>query len=585
YYEGWADEISETGKPDLSDVIRQAVDDPSGSAVLGDNAVLGVDDLVDRDVLVTMYRLDIEAFIRQWYEDNLADSRTYDDYTSGERSTDKVTELTSQYYGLTFRQIALEIAALQGSHVSQQERQAAALGELMKIEADEAVYRAKPVSQSRAEKYTAGWADAVDSFVLGRDVWAAQVDEKLVDGVPMGVDDLSAAERAEQYQQRDVTSYTIYGDTYRDVLNQYTRSDGTLMFAVDSTYIKSKVQKQYPSDLTDLLDEKSSADLGYQEALREGLADLGTANAVLESILTHFRGAGNDILYTTFNVIQEPTTGDARGVINAQRDGINTKYYLALPAGNIAGGTLTFTINCENTHFDDVSIPIGLVVDGDTYRLKPEDMAQAIVDAINAVPNLDAGYYDSVAVRILDHQDGTTRMLFEGTNWEWQGLGKIDSSRYFKNNYNVFEITFQGGTHDSNIYLSIDRDNSTISYHSDLADLIGELSDEELVNQGLYSMLRTISSAGGATPTLEQNYNAAVAALRAFANGSASAGEVTFKVMQELVGNEEALDAVAMCLAKTVYHYTQDGVHDYCTDFDGTPVGGGMSGSQWRAAL
>ena len=585
YYDGWADEIKETSKPDLSDVILQAIDDPSGSAALGDNAILGVDDLVDRDVLVTMYRLDVESFIRQWYDDNLADTRTYDDYTSGERSDNKVTELTSQYYGLTFRQIALEISSLQGANVSEQERQAAALGELMKIETDEAIYRAKPVSQSRAESYTAGWADAVDSFVLGREEWAAEVDDKLVDGVPMGVDDLSADQRAEQYQQRDVTSYTIYGDTYRDVLSQYTRDDGTLMFAVDSSYIKGKVQKQYPTDLTNLLDEKSSADPDYQEALREGLTDLGTANAVLESILTHFRGAGNDILYTTFNVIQEPTTGDARGVINAQRDGINTKYYLALPAGNIAGGTLTFTINCENTHFDDVSVPIGLVVDGDTYRLKPEDMAQAIVDAINAVSNLDAGYYDSVAVRILDHQDGTTRMLFEGTNWEWQGLGKIDSSRYFKNNYNVFEITFQGGAHDSNIYLTIDRDNSTISYHSDLSDLISELSDEELVNQGLYSMLRTISSAGGATPTLEQNYNAAVTALRAFANGSASAGEVTFRVMQELVNNEEALDAVAMCLAKTVYHYTQDGVHDYCTDFDGTPVGGGMSGSQWRAAL
>ncbi|MBO7679051.1 MAG: hypothetical protein J6S75_05210, partial [Thermoguttaceae bacterium] len=452
-------------------------------------------------------------------------------------------------------------------------------------EADEAIYRAKPVSQSRAESYAAGWAGAVDSFVLGRDVWAAQVDEKLVDSVPMGVDDLNAAERAGQYEQRDVTSYTIYGDTYRDVLSQYTRDDGTLMFAVDSTYIKSKVQKQYPSSLTDLLDEKSSADPDYQEAIREGMTDLGTANAVLESILTYFRGAGNDILYTTTNVLQQPTTGDARGVINAQRDGNNTKYYLALPAGNIGGGPLMFTINCENTHFNDVSVPVGLVVYGDIYRLKPEDTAQSIVDAFNAAGNLDAGYYDSVAVRILDHEDGSTRLLFEGTNWEWEGLGQIDSSRYFKNNYDVFEITFQGGTHDSDVSLVIDTDNSTLAYHSDLADLISELSDEEIVNQGLYSMLKTISNAGGTTPTLEHNYNAAVAALTAFANGSASAGEVTYRVMQELIHNEDALDTVAMCLAKTVYHYTQDGVHDYCTDYDGKPVGGGMSGSQWRAAL
>ena len=83
------------------------------------------------------------------------------------------------------------------------------------------------------------------------------------------------------------------------------------------------------------------------------------------------------------------------------------------------------------------------------------------------------GMFESVQVANVTNR----QHLFEGTDWDWDNYDNlvngyslsesIAESTYWEENYIVYEITFQGGAHDSMISLYFNDDNSSLSYAID----------------------------------------------------------------------------------------------------------------------
>ena len=220
---------------------------------------------------------------------------------------------------------------------------------------------------------------------------------------------------------------------------------------------------------------------------------LGRCNAVLEYNLQYLRGAANDILYTTFNSSFTTTTGDAKGVINAQRDGNNATFYLALPYHYIADGHLVFQVTgLENNGFETTLVVAFDLVVNDVNMLIAADTRDLIIEAFNLSGlNIDAGWFDSVAVEVVGLPGNYNFDDYEGTYWAYDEdfVSSVVSSTIWPEDYAIYAITFQGGSHDTDINLTIHPD-STLGFvvENDFYAILEQLTGGDEASRGFYDM-------------------------------------------------------------------------------------------------
>ena len=335
-------------------------------------------------------------------------------------------------------------------------------------------------------------AKAAEEAGMSKDDYIAKVIEDLDNGVqpdwlPEGTTLTSAASAAETATETRITSYI--NSLIRGIADSYVISTN----AID-TYTREKIDELIEEMIYDIIENDpiyiaKKADI------------IGRANAVMEYNLRYLRGEGNGIYFTTYTAAFDETDNDSvysNGIVNARRDGNNQKYYIGIPATNISGGTLSLDVmwegNLNDTEYMNVAITPVIKTEDNVQVLDIGKTANAIIDAFtNAVGEFadwNDGMFDSVqAVNVTGRQ-----ALFEGTDWDWKnysvsvGSGStladaIEGSTYWKNNYVIFEVTFQGGAHDSRISVYFNDDNSTLAYaiDNDYYEVLTALKDNAAV--------------------------------------------------------------------------------------------------------
>lgn len=223
---------------------------------------------------------------------------------------------------------------------------------------------------------------------------------------------------------------------------------------------------------------------------------IGRANAVMEYNLQYLRGEGNGIYFTTYTANFTETDNDvvySNGIVNAQRDGNNQKYFIGIPKTNISSGTLALDIVWEGNWGDSAATTVSLAVvidtEDDTPVLNIDDTISAMTDAFTAAAGEFADWQDGMFQSVQIVNVSNTQLLFEGTDWSWDNYinilgGKsvsesIADSMYWKDDYVIFEVTFQGGAHDSVVSLYFNEDSSNLVYaiDNDYYDVLTTLKD------------------------------------------------------------------------------------------------------------
>ncbi|MGL6194363.1 MAG: hypothetical protein ACRC2T_06025, partial [Thermoguttaceae bacterium] len=203
--------------------------------------------------------------------------------------------------------------------------------------------------------------------------------------------------------------------------------------------------------------------------------------AVYESFLKLARGAANDIMYTRIDAdrnIDNPypmysdyITSDA--VANNTRDGNNTTLLLTVPRRAIESGNLNFILHRDfpSNYGNGYSsfgegLSFALAIHANSTVLDIGTTRDNIFNAINGSSIVGKYVYqidptiatDAVMVRYIQPDEVENR---KGTAWELGGTGGYYND--FDESY-VFEITFVGGAHDSNFWITYPQDTGSIKF-------------------------------------------------------------------------------------------------------------------------
>ena len=334
-------------------------------------------------------------------------------------------------------------------------------------------------------------AKAAEEAGMTVDDYVAKVIEDLDNGIqpewlPEGTTLTSAKDAAETATESKINAF----------VNSLIRG------VADSLVIESGDIDVYTQEKIDELIEEMIYDIIENDPIYIAKkADIiGRANAVMEYNLQYLRGEGNGIYFTTYTAAFDETDNDSvysNGIVNARRDGNNQKYYIGIPATNITGGTLSIDVLWEGNINDSVymNVPITAVIktENDVSYLDIGETAKAIVNAFTAAAGEYADWNDGMFESVQVVNVTNRQRLFEGTDWDWDNYDNlvngyslsesIAESTYWKENYIVYEITFQGGAHDSMISLYFNDDNSSLSYaiDNDYYEVLTNLKDNAAV--------------------------------------------------------------------------------------------------------
>ncbi|GAB6165288.1 hypothetical protein JCM19992_12880 [Thermostilla marina] len=175
---------------------------------------------------------------------------------------------------------------------------------------------------------------------------------------------------------------------------------------------------------------------------------LGRLRAILDSVAGLMRGEANGILGSRFDADPQFSTLvlESDSVLNAQRDGHNTRYYIVMDAGlNWESFTLRL-FNDNLVGFEDLTV--NNIQQNNTFS--PTLAAQRIDEVLEGsdltgVNWPETAYDGPVHVRLVSGLEIVDR---QGTPWEIRdGFGNpVDPFGSY-----VFEVTFQGEVHDTGL--------------------------------------------------------------------------------------------------------------------------------------
>ncbi len=249
------------------------------------------------------------------------------------------------------------------------------------------------------------------------------------------------------------------------------------------------------------------------QAQKAGAIDteLGQISALLEQVVGLLRGDANGVMYSLFDT--SATSGAAPQIlatdqiVNSLRDGNNSRWYLTINQSSTGGN---FVVQLWTSQRDSYElITIAPVYVNSVFLV--EETRAAIEAALRAALfvgdtwiyqqsyDTDAGE-GSVEVRTVA-SNGDTQELADrdGTYWDIDDLfgGDDDSKNGFSTDgYAVYEITFQGEVHDTNINLSIYNYSGTLVQGSTKLYPPGYLRQYESANSGTSQFLSSV----GMTP-------------------------------------------------------------------------------------
>ncbi|NUQ63355.1 MAG: hypothetical protein HUU20_12830, partial [Pirellulales bacterium] len=200
----------------------------------------------------------------------------------------------------------------------------------------------------------------------------------------------------------------------------------------------------------------------YNQMTLDGLSaadraeKIGRLRAVLETVAGLLRGEANGAMYSQWDtdpLVQGTlTTLYSDSILNATRDGRNTRYLISLPLSS-RGGNFTVRLSRDTSGgFEDIAItPVWFANNGPLNSTATRD---AIDNALENAVRLgtqwteNQNYFqdtgeDPTDVRVVSSAEINAR---QGTPWD-TGLDPL--------NYLTFEVIFQGSAHDTGIFLSV----------------------------------------------------------------------------------------------------------------------------------
>lgn len=202
------------------------------------------------------------------------------------------------------------------------------------------------------------------------------------------------------------------------------------------------------------------------------LKQFGRLYAILNSVAGLLRGEASGALYSRFDA--DPVSGlfttvFSDSVLNAQRDGHNNRWLLKLD-GNATQGDFTIRLY-GRPGFEDITIaPVYFPNSG---PVNPTQTRDAIETALRAAQrtgtNWPYNFFEGpVTVRLISNAEKIYR---DGTPYDLDNVGLFPSIA--PNDY-LYEITFQGEVHDTQMVMVITRHNmqigSTATYSPDIGE-------------------------------------------------------------------------------------------------------------------
>ncbi len=204
------------------------------------------------------------------------------------------------------------------------------------------------------------------------------------------------------------------------------------------------------------------------------LKQFGRLYAILNSVAGLLRGEASGALYSRFDA--DPVSGlyttvFSDSVLNAQRDGHNNRWLLKLD-GNATQGD--FTIRLYHpfvSGFEDITIaPVYYPNSGPVNPYQTRDAIEtALRTAQRTGTNWPYNFFEGpVVVRLISNQEKQYR---DGTPYDLDNVGLFPDIA--PNDY-LYEITFQGEVHDTQMFMFITRHNmqigSTATYSPDIGE-------------------------------------------------------------------------------------------------------------------
>ncbi len=261
------------------------------------------------------------------------------------------------------------------------------------------------------------------------------------------------------------------------------------------------------SNFTNLYYATSDVDVAIREYLNRAIKlnanydQIARLNAVFESVLGMMRGGGNDIFTTRLDkeqtggdTITTATSSDAN--VTSTRDGVNARYYLAIPnyvgANIISGGSLTLLLSRQTEEYlengqrysggsEAIAMTFPFTMTNNVFN--PGEYRTSLYRAFNSLgtnglyahnawtdilaPVFGAGNGLMIpSAEVNYYSPGTYEERYAGTMWDLNGYTG-DSSI---DGYHVYEIIFVGGAHDSYVSMGFTGTTNSVS-RKDIANV------------------------------------------------------------------------------------------------------------------
>jgi len=193
---------------------------------------------------------------------------------------------------------------------------------------------------------------------------------------------------------------------------------------------------------------------------------LGRLNSVLTSVMNLLRGEANGVMYTQIDANINYGQSDVimtDATVNALRDGSNQTFYIAI-SSSITGGSFTLRLYnpYDSSLYEDIAITPVIVDErlqiGDTMDHIEEQLEAAITKLGDMYPT--PKFEGTVSIRTISDYEIMAR---EGTYWE---LGDVAALAHV-----VYEITFQGSVHDTDVSIGLHESELTAEYTAEVQRL------------------------------------------------------------------------------------------------------------------
>jgi len=296
---------------------------------------------------------------------------------------------------------------------------------------------------------TSAW-DMDHNVIVG---WSQLADTDNTGGVSTGV---YATEYSVEMTDGAFTSFDVIREPFR-INSASTNTDSNTNWplaqfgaqvAIDADGDLVVTYEGYGKDVAeDDVDQLIEQQLIFLAAGGATEEELAQARVDLEATLGYIRGAANDVLWSRFDA--DPLLGDINilasdNVGNNYRDGHNTRYMIAIDELT-ADGSFTVEVNGQPVTINVVPADGGVLNAGDTAGAIEAALEAA---AVTGVYWPEAQFFDGpISVRLVPAFE---IILRQGTDWELPGVLDTDY---------VFEVVFQGETHDRPMSLVLTANN------------------------------------------------------------------------------------------------------------------------------